>query len=66
MHPKTGEEGRSCTWHILAFKTVILFFTSPQPSTHTIPCEQPAELLLSVVLASTLVKEEHVFTFSLH
>lgn len=47
VHPKTGEEGRSCTWHTLAFKTVILFFTSPQPSTHTVPREQPAELLVS-------------------
>lgn len=47
LHPKTEEEGRSRTWHTLAFKTVILLFTSPQPSTHTAPCEQPAELLLT-------------------
>lgn len=47
MRPKTGEEGMSCTWHTLAFKAFILFFTSPQPSTHTVLCEQPAELLLS-------------------
>lgn len=47
VHRKKGEEGRSCTWHTLAFITVVLFFTSPQPSTYTVPCEQPAELLLS-------------------
>lgn len=67
LHPKTGEEGKSCTWHTLAFETVILLFTSTQPSTHTVLCEQPAELLLPHCGSCfSFSKGEHVLTFWAH